>query len=313
MISDLWGQPKLVESTRPAMGTQFRIACHGEPEIASKAMEEAFRCVSELEKVLSDYSPESEVTHLNQSLGNFVASPALFDCLQRSLHLAQRTDGAFDFTLGHFTQLWRRSRRKGVLPDDSVIVERRQKTGYQFVQLNPQIRSVTLLREGMQLDFGGIGKGYAADQALKVLRQHGISSAIVAGSGDYAIGDPMPGESGWKVTLRAFDGDLFTVRLSNCGVSTSGDVHQFAEIDGVRYSHIVDPKTGLGLTSFVAASVIADDAATSDALATAACVMGASNAMKWHKESRLAKLRIVSKHGDSIQIQTTENWPHEKL
>jgi thiamine biosynthesis lipoprotein len=133
----------------------------------------------------------------------------------------------------------------------------------------------------MAFDLGGIAKGYAADQMLDSLATSGIRQALVTAGGDIRLGDAPPGRAGWNVALKTFDvgknEEILT--LSNAAVSTSGDLHQSVVIDGVSYSHILDPATGLGLTRRVAASVIADNAKISDALATAACVLG-SDALK---------------------------------
>jgi thiamine biosynthesis lipoprotein len=193
--------------------------------------------------------------------------------------LAVATDGAFNPACGHLTQLWRRTRRTGKLPP----VERVQRglaaaARWRDIRLDPATREVTL-PAGTLLDLGGIAKGYAADACLRLLREQGLERAVVQAGGDTAVGKPPPGKQGWEVKLRTFtrpgeDDDLRVLTLADCAVSTSGDLYQFLEIDGVRYSHIVSPVTGLGLTDRIACSVIAADGSTSDALATAMCVLG---------------------------------------
>ena len=130
----------------------------------------------------------------------------------------------------------------------------------------------------MRLDLGSIGKGYAADQALQILKGRGIDRALVAASGDIAIGNPPPGQRGWKIGIAAFGGatnsPARTLLLHNAGISTSGDTEQFIEINGVRYSHIVDPATGLGLTSRIQATIIGPDATTTDSLDTTVSLLG---------------------------------------
>ncbi|MBM3853126.1 MAG: FAD:protein FMN transferase, partial [Verrucomicrobia bacterium] len=139
-------------------------------------------------------------------------------------------------------------------------------------------RTVTLHAAGMQLDLGGIAKGYAADEALAVLARLSLPHAMVAAGGDLALGDAPPGAPGWKVELAPFgrpSSDALTVVVANAGVSTSGDVEQFVEIAGIRYSHVVDPRTALGLTVPIAVTVIAPHAAIADGLATACSVLAA--------------------------------------
>jgi thiamine biosynthesis lipoprotein len=163
----------------------------------------------------------------------------------------------------------------------------------------------------MQLDVGGIAKGYAADQALLVLRHMGIRQAMVAASGDIALGDPPPGKKGWTIAIESLDteatGSAKTVLLHNAGISTSGDTEQYVEIDGRRYSHIVDPATGLGLTDRIGVTIIAPTATASDSLATAVSVLGSRRgpvyvASQPHIASRIVYLtpngpqRIISSH-----------------
>lgn len=268
--------------TQPAMGTTFRIACHaGDEKTAAAAAAAAFRRVEELNAALSDYVDTSELRRLCATSGRPVpVSEDLFAVIEAARSVADRTDGVFDFTVGHLTNLWRRTRRQKELPSAERLAAAMAATGWRHVVLDKASRSIELGRPGMALDLGGIAKGFAADAALAVMKKHGLSSAIVIAGGDMAIGDPPPGQAGWEIKLRAFaksdadTDDLLPLSLRNCGVSTSGDLYQFVEIGGTRYSHIVDPRTGLGLAQRIACSVIAPTATMSDACATAFCVLG---------------------------------------
>jgi thiamine biosynthesis lipoprotein len=188
-------------------------------------------------------------------------------------------------------------------------------TDWKALRLDDKARTVTKLKEGILIDLGGIGKGYAADAALTVLKEHGITRALVAGSGDLAIGDPPPEKAGWDVALRTFEGPegndtLFHVTLSRCGCSTSGDLHQFLELGGKRYSHIVNPQTGLGLTDQIACTVIAPDATTSDALATAMCVLGTKKGLAVaERQSPRTQVRFTTRRGSSIEAFTSNGFP----
>ncbi|MCB1276180.1 FAD:protein FMN transferase [Prosthecobacter sp.] len=264
------------------MATTFRISLHAESkEQAEAAADAAFKRIAALNAVCSDYEPNSELMRLVNTGPHlpFRASDDLFTIITRALELSRLTDGAFDITCGNLSHLWRRTRRLKKLPPADRLQQALAATDWRAVQLDANAHTITLLKPGMLLDLGGIAKGYAADAALRVLRDLGLARALVIAGGDIAIGDPPPGTDAWDIKLRQFtkpspEEDLVTVRLHNCAVSTSGDLYQFTEIDGVRYSHIVSPKTGLGLTERIACSVIAPDATTSDALATAMCVMG---------------------------------------
>lgn len=263
------------------MGSLFRIVLYAPNEAtANRAAEAAFQRVKELDDRLTDYDPRSELRQLSQQpAGQPVKiSRDLFEVLEHSQRLARQTDGAFDVTLGPLIQLWRQSRKSGKLPTTADIQKARQSTGFAKLQLNASRQTATLAVPNMQLDAGGIAKGYAADQALLVLRRLGIRQAMVAASGDIALGDPPPGKKGWTIAIESLDteaaGAAETVSLHNAGISTSGDTEQYVEIDGRRYSHIVDPATGLGLTDRIGVTVIAPTATGSDSLATAVSVLG---------------------------------------
>ena len=279
-LTAIAGAAEKFSFSRPLMGTRFSVVCHaGDRAAAEKAVEAAFTKAEEVNAVASDYLPESELSRLSSKpVGSPVPlSPLLFDLLDHSRHIAESTEGAFDPTLGPVTKLWRETRRSGRLPDPVKLAAARAASGWRHFTLDPEARTITLLRENMAFDLGGIAKGYAADLMLDSLVAAGIPQALVTAGGDIRLGDAPPGREGWNVALKTFDvrknDEILT--LSNAAVSTSGDLHQSVEIEGVSYSHILDLATGLGLTHRVAASVIADEAKLSDALATAACVLGA--------------------------------------
>jgi len=264
---------------RPLMGTRFSVVCYAERrEVAEKAAEKAFSKAEEINAVASDYLPESELSRLAYHPINkpIPISPILYELLDHSRRLAEATDGAFDPTLGPLTKLWRETRANRTLPDAETLKTARASVGWRHFTLDPKARTITLHRDNMAFDLGGIAKGYAADLMLETLAEAGISQALITAGGDIRLGNAPPGREGWNVALKTFDArkneEILT--LSNAAVSTSGDLHQSVVIEGVSYSHILDPATGLGLTRRVAASVIADEAKLSDALATAACVLG---------------------------------------
>jgi thiamine biosynthesis lipoprotein len=260
----------------PGMATTFRIACYAEEKgRAEKATEACFQRIAQLNAIFTDYDPTSELMRLCAPGVRYpvkVSGP-LFDLLQRARSLAEATNGAFDPTCGHLSNLWRRAKRQGKLPPADRLQKAIAATDWRRITLIPENLSVTL-QPGTLLDLGGIAKGYAADECLRVLKQHGITRAVVQAGGDTAVGDPPPEESGWEITLRTDSKHETQVRLANGAVSTSGDLYQFVEIEGRRYSHIISTKSGLGLTERIACSVFAPDCTTSDALATAMCVLG---------------------------------------
>lgn len=299
--SDLLRAQQHLACTQPVMGTVFRIELYaGDQPAAERAVKAAFTRIDEINALASDYLPESELSRLNREPANksITVSADLFSLIARSLDIATQTAGAFDITAAHAVQHWRRAKRQKTLPTPEQITKAIAMTGWHALKLDEKAHAVTKLKDGLLLDLGGIGKGYAADAALAVLKAHGITQALVAGSGDLAIGDAPPGKTGWDIALRTFeaheDNDtLLHVTLKNCGCSTSGDLHQFLELDGRRYSHIVNPRTGLGLTDRIACTVIAPDATTSDALATAMCVLGEEKGIPLAASSAQTSVRFT--------------------
>lgn len=262
----------------PGMGTAFNVTLYA-PENryaeAEATVLAAFDRVAALNAIFSDYEPNSEINRLAATAPKpWPGSPDLLALSTRALELAQTTDGAFDPTIGQLTRLWRSSRQRQKLAPPHRLQKALQHSGWHQLQINDQY--LTLSKPDVLLDFGGIAKGYVADQMLSLLKSNGFPIAIVLAGGDTAAGDPPPDSPGWTVTLRSGINDNAPVNLSiaNRSVSTSGDLYQFIELDGIRYSHIIDPKTGLGLTRRIACSVIAPNTTTSDALATALCILG---------------------------------------
>ncbi|MEX2264210.1 MAG: FAD:protein FMN transferase [Bryobacteraceae bacterium] len=250
------------------MGTLASITLYAEDaNQAQRGFVKAFKRIAELDRILSDYKPDSQLSRVCDA--QRPVHPDLFRVLVTAQRLAAETEGAFDITAGPVVRIWRAARVGKRLPDETAIAEALGRSGYRKLQMSKSDRVVRCLAPGMQLDAGGIAKGYAADEALAVLRAQGIASALVALGGDIAASDAPPGKPGW--TVRAQDETLL---LSHAAVSTSGDEFQFLEVDGIRYSHIVDPRTGMPLRGSRRFSVVADEAMTADSLATAVSVLG---------------------------------------
>lgn len=255
-------------------------------DVATRAAKAAFARVHSLNSVLSDYDPESELNRLSRATaegGGVKVSEDLWRVLSHAQTLAERSDGAFDVTIGPVVRLWRRARRQGRLPSAQRLRAARQVVGHHLVRLDPDKRTVTLRKPGMQLDLGGIAKGYAVDEALAVLRKSGIKRALVDAGGDMAMGAPPPGKTGWRIGIARLQADGPPTRiltLWRVAVATSGDTWQYVEIDGRRYSHIVDPRTGLGLSDHSSVTVIAPTCMAADALASAVSVLGPEKGLK---------------------------------
>jgi FAD:protein FMN transferase len=280
--------PTRYEFEEPHMGTRFRIVLHApDKDAAITAATAAFKRVRELETVLSDYKATSETMKLgaanDRDPGKAIAiGDDLATVLDHALDVSKQSDGAFDATVGPLSKLWREARKANQLPADADRAAALAKVGWKQVELDRERKTVRLKLAGMRLDFGGIGKGYAADQALAVLKRHGCPRALVAAAGDITVGDAPPDRDAWLVDIEPLGAGTpkKQVRLVNASVSTSGDLYQFVQIGGTRYSHLLNPKTGLGLTGFVRATVVAKHGWQADALTKAACLMPAETATK---------------------------------
>lgn len=274
--------PARWEFAQPQMGLPFRVVIYASDAGEARAgAEAAFARIAALNNLLSDYDTDSELNRLSRTAGEGRAvpvSPDLWHVLERAQALAARTDGAFDVTVGPLVSHWRKARREKRLPDPARLAAAAAAVGWTKLKLDPAARTATLLVPGMKLDLGGIAKGYAIDEALRVLRDRGLHRSLVSGGGDMAAGEPPPGRPGWRIEIAPLDVPQAPparfVLLRHGALATSGDVFQRLEIEGVRYSHIVDPKTGLGLTDHSLVTVIAPDCLTADSLATAVSVLG---------------------------------------
>jgi FAD:protein FMN transferase len=259
------------------MGVVTRIVLYApEASSAPAAARGAFERIATLDSLLSDFRDDSELMQLAARAGGppVPVSDELFHVLSHAQQLAQRSDGRFDVTIGPLVRLWRQARRTGQLPDAAALAAAAERVGWERVRLDSAAQAVQLLAPGMQLDLGGIAKGYAAGEALATLRRAGVSRALVEMGGDLVVGDPPPGQRGWRIHLPNAPPGEQDVVLANAAVSSSGDTQQFLEIDGTRYSHVVDPRTGLGLRSRNAATVISTDGITADALSTLLTILG---------------------------------------
>ncbi len=286
------------------MGVPFRISVYASTEaVANKAVAAAYDRIEQLNRIFSDYDPDSEVSRLRSvASGTPVrVSADLAKLLDRSQAISRDTQGAFDVTVGPLVRLWRRARRRRQLPEEDLLQRARTRSGYQLLTVKGD--TVTFAVEGMRLDFGAIAKGYACDEALAVLRRFGLPAALVDGGGDIAVGDAPPGRDAWRVLIESEQGGEppDVLLLKNQAVATSGDRYRYVEVAGVRYSHIVDPRTGVGLTNRIMVTVVAPNATDADAYASAVSVLG--------RDAGLALARGVP--GIEVMIRDESKVPAE--
>ena len=259
------------------MGMPVRVRMYAaSSEEARQAVIAAFARIGILDGMMSDYRSDSELRQLStrgRAWQN--VSPELYDVLLRAVEIARATGGAFDPSVGSLVLLWREARRNTRMPDASAIARAKEAIGWQRIEFDKPRRAVRLNRPGMRLDVGGIAKGYILQDALHTLRSAGVRRALIEAGGDIVVGDAPPDRDGWRIDVIGADANFIAraAKLTNAALATSGPTAQFVEIDGVRYSHVVDPKTGVGLTNHVTAHVIAPDGATADALATALTIV----------------------------------------
>jgi thiamine biosynthesis lipoprotein len=300
------------------MGSDFRIVLYSADETtANRASRAAFDRVAELNRVLSDYDPQSELSRLSATSGSgrqVKISDDLWLVLDRAQQLAAATDGAFDVTVGPLTKMWRSARRTKQFPTDDRMAEARAAVGYKHLRLDAATQTAELVVPHMRLDLGGIAMGHAADEALRIVARHGIRSAMIDASGDIVCSAAPPGERGWKIGLAPLTENQETpsryVWLADQALTTSGDAFQFVEIGGRRFSHIVDPKTGLGLTERSSVTVIANDCLTADSLATAVSVLGPDRGLKLIKETKGAVVVIVRIGAAGPMTTASPGFPH---
>lgn len=292
----VYGQPKRYEFEKGLMGSPFRLLFYASDDsLASEAARQAFKRIESLNEILSDYRDGSEINRLSAQSGSgkwVAVSDDLYNVLSISKKISRKTRGTFDITVGPAVQLWRRAMRRNVFPTQSEIEKSRKATGFRFIKLRPRTKSVRLVRPGMRLDAGGIGKGYAADEAVRTLQEMGIRAVLVDAGGDLTLAAPPPGREGWEVEINSGQSadSVALVHLTNVGVATSGDNYRYLEHEGIRYSHILDPKTGIGLLHHVRTTVIAPNGTYADALATAFSVAGGERSKRIMR--RFAGIRV---------------------
>lgn len=314
------GRERRYEFSQVHMGTEFRIVFYAESDsVATTAADQAFCRIAQLDHILSDYSDDSELTRLSRRAG---AGPTevgadLWAVLVRAEEVASKTRGAFDVTVGPAVRLWRRARRTKRRPTDAQIAAALERVGREKLHLDPRSRQAELDKAGMLLDLGGVAKGYACQETLQLLRSLGISRAMVVGGGEVSLSDPPPDRTGWTIAIQppseTHPASVEYLTLCRVCVSTSGDSAQFVDLDGSRYSHIVDPRTGFALTRRRQASVLAPDGMTADALSSAMCVLGTDGAEQVLELFPGAACRVDEVDEDGrVKTWRSREWPESR-
>lgn len=261
------------------------------PRIADDALDE----VDRIDRLMSHYKADSPLSRLNREAARHpvAVDTELFDFIVEATRYNHQSGGAFDITVGPLMKAWGFFGGEGRMPTDEELAAARRHVGATHVRLNPIDRTIAFDEEGVELDLGGIAKGYAVDRAVAVLRRRGIVAALVSSGGStiYGLGAP-PDRTGWSVSIQdPLDRRMFaqTVTLNNRALSVAGTSEKYFEADGVRYSHIMDPRTGRPVQGVVSVAVLAPTGTAGDALDDALFVMGAERGVgyltTWHADT----------------------------
>jgi thiamine biosynthesis lipoprotein len=300
LAATLPSQHVLVSEERVLMGTQVIVKAVGDDhEQLRTAINAAFDEVSRLERLMSNFMSDTELSRINQQAGvaPVRVSRELFNVIKRSLHFSELSDGAFDISFASVGKLW--NFRSGVVPTPQAIGAQLPFVDYRKIQLDEKRSTVFLPSPQMEIGLGGIGKGYAMDRAMAVLADYGIHSAMVMAGGDTVIRG-RNGRDLWRVGLRdpdTADGILAVLPLEDQAISTSGDYERFFIKDGVRYHHILDPKTGYPAMLCRSVTVLAPDATTSDGLTKPVFILGPERGLALIEQMRDVEAIIIDRNG----------------
>lgn len=274
-----------------------------------EAIREAFLAIRKVDKLMSLYQPDSEVSRLNEQ-GENQLSPETIQVIQQAIKFAEMTEGVFDITCRPLINLWKKAKKEQKIPSPEEIERARKLVDYRKIILKGNL--VKLPEPGMKIDLGGIAKGYAVDKAIEVLKTKGVRRALVNAGGDlYVLGTPGWGKK-WTVGVqdpRNLEEILTTLEASDCGIATSGDYRRYFTIEGQRFSHIVDPRTGQTVEEVpMSVTIIAPDATTADALATGVFVLGPGEGMNLIESLPGIEGLIISEVGENEQMNSSRGW-----
>ena len=291
------------------MGSPFNIILYADTkQMADSAAQESFKLVDSINLVCSDYDSSSELFKLRYAAvgAPIKLSPILFELIYIAKGAYKDADGSFDITVGPLSRLWRSARRSQQFPTHAAINEARKRIGSNKIQIDSGAQTITFLHPNMQLDMGAIAKGYAADKVLALLQSHGITTALVDAGGDMVAFGMPPQKKGWTIGINVPGQQEKLLErklvLSNKAVATSGDAFQFMLHEGKKYGHIIDPRTGYGVTFQRNVTVVAPTATTADWLATACSIL------------TLEQVKILAKkYKSEVLITTLQNGRVHKV
>jgi len=294
---------KPLKQTEMIMGTLVEITVIPGNE---KAIREAFEALKKVDLLMSTYKEDSEISILNRE-GKAQVSEETLEVIEDAIKFSNLTDGAFDITCRPLINLWKKAKKEEKLPAEMEIEEAISLVGYQRIILEGN--QIRLEKKGMQIDLGGIAKGYAVDKAIEALKKNGIKRALVNAGGDlYALGIDPQGEK-WQIGVqdpREEDKIIDIIKVKDKAVATSGDYRRYFTLEGKRFSHIVNPKTGLTVQDVpMSVTIIGPDATTTDALSTGVFVLGPEEGMKLIESLPEVEGMIIS---EGMKKLTSQGW-----
>lgn len=305
------GQLKRFQFSENKMGAPFNIIFyHADSAEAVLLSKECFSIVDSLNHIFSDYSSGSEISKLalQSSLSDIKVSNELYEMIVFSKHAWRHSHRTFDITIGALTQLWRKAKAEKRFPSKKEIKQARDHTGFKNVGYDIFTKTISFKKHGVRFDFGGIVPGYAAQKVVEYLTSKNILNALADASGDIAMSNAPPGKKGWSIgiNLPENENELWDkkLELSDRAVSTSGDVYRYIIHNGKKYSHIIDPRTGYGVTSQRNVTVIAKDGATADWLATACSILPVKKALRLARRENAELLIAVLKNAKIIRYKS---------
>ena len=315
----LSAQLKRFEFSQSKMGSPFNLIFYcADSARAKKIAGDCFSIVDSLTIIFSDYTSAGKLA-LQAPTTNLKVSDELFEMILQSKKAWEKSTRTFDITIGALTQLWRKAKSEKRFPSPTEINQAKQSTGFKDLLINTATKTISFTKNGMKLDFGGIAKGYAAQRVIDHLKNNNISIALADAGGDIAMSDPPPGKNGWRIgiNLPGQEHELLDqkLELKNCAVATSGDIYNYILHNGKKYSHIIDPRTGYGVTSQRNVTVIAKNGAAADWLATACSILSVEKALALAKKEKAALLIAIMKNEKIITYKTKnfEGYFQKKL
>lgn len=310
----LQAQTRKFSYSEMKMGSAFNlIIVSADSNKANHLARKSYELVDSLNHIFSNYDSSSELSKINASAGllPYKMSRAMLDLVQKSQYAYIQSKGAYDISIGPLSSLWRNARKAKLFPEASTVLATKKLVGLNQVKINKRLGTIFLPNANMQLDFGGIAKGYIAQWVINFLKANGIQQALVDAGGDIVMSGPPLNQQGWLigVNLPETTDQLLNkkLQLSNCSVATSGDVYQFIEYKGVKYSHIINPLTGYGVTNLRNVTIVAKTGATADWLATACSILPIKEAKQLAISHQAALLITTLKNGKLV-FEATPNF-----